>query len=155
LVSGSVLSGSSLPASLHVHRFQRTGILLLEGSEPLAEGVFVDRKYKPRTSFIHDHGEIVGWAASAPDGTDCKCSGRGEGESPRGGGSGCSSGNGNGCVFIRRGRYEKREGIAYIDQSGGSAGRGRENKRCKCCLPDEIKLPAHVRDRPGAVADVG
>src|ERR1700683_2271892 len=94
--------------SLHVHCLQRAGTLLLEGAQPRAEDVLVDREHKPRTSFIHHHGEVFGWTVIAPYGTDGKWSSRPEGVSPRGVRSGRSPRDGNGSVLTRRGRCEGR-----------------------------------------------
>jgi hypothetical protein len=87
---------------------------------PLAEAVLVDREHQPRTSFVHDHGEVDGWTVSAPDGTDGKWSGRSEGVSPRGVRCGRSPRDRNGSVLIRCARYEGRERIADIYRSGGA-----------------------------------
>src|ERR1700722_6585089 len=141
--------------SLHVQCLQRAGTLLLEGAQPLAAAVLVDREHQPRTSFVHNHGEVGSWTASAPDGTDGKWSGRREGVSPCGVRCGRSSHDRNGGVLIRRARYKGRERIADLYRRGGPAGPGRENKRRKRSLPDEIKLPAHVPGGQAAVAAVG
>jgi hypothetical protein len=106
-------------STLHVHRLQRAGILLLEGAQPPAVFVLVYREHQPRASFVHNHGEVVGWTVSAPDGTDGKWSGRPEGVSPRGVRCGRSPRDRNGFVLIRRARYEVREGIADVCRSGG------------------------------------
>src|SRR5208282_3581533 len=138
-----------------MHRLQRAGTHFLEGAQPLAALVLVDREQQSRTSFVHDHGEVLGWTVSAPDGTDGKWSGRSEDVSPRGVRCGRSTRDGNGSVLIRRVRHEGRERIADIRRSWGPGGPGRENKRRKSSLPDEVKLPAHVPGGPGAVVDVG
>src|SRR5271155_1321516 len=133
-----------------MHRLQRAGTLLLEGAQPLAALVLVDREHQPRTSFVHDHGEVDSWTVSAPDGTDGKWSRR-EGVSPGGVGCGRRSRDRNGSVLIRRARYEVRERIADICRSGRPAGPGRENKGRKRSLPDEVILPARG---PGGGAGV-
>src|ERR1700733_7008456 len=136
-----------------MHRLQRAGTHFLEGAQPLGALVLVDREQQSRTSFVHDHGEVLGWTVSAPDGTDGKWSGRREGVSPRSVRCGRSPRDRNGSVLIGRARYEGRVGIADIYRSWGPA--GRENKRRKRSLPDEIKLPARVPARKAAVVDEG
>src|ERR1700690_3973823 len=109
-------------SSLHVHCLQRGGTLPLEGAQPRAVFVLVDQEHQPRANFVHNHGEVVGWTVSAPDGTDGKWSGRREGVSPRGVRCGRSPRDRNGSVLTRRARYERRERITDIYWSRGPAG---------------------------------
>ena len=103
-------------SSLHVHCLQRAGTLLLEGAQPLAVGVLLDQEHQPRTSFVHDHGEVDGWTGSA-DRTDGKWRGRMECVSARGVRCGCGPRDPDGSVLTRLARYEGRERIAEIHQS--------------------------------------
>jgi hypothetical protein len=135
---------------LHAHFLQRARTLLLEGAQPFTEGVLFDREQQPRTSFVHDQGEVEGWTASAPYGADCKWSGRREGVPPRGVRCGRSPRDRNVSVLIRRARYEVRERIADLYRSGGPASPGCKSKGRKRSLPDEVILPAHVPGGPAA-----